>query len=430
MNILNLRRALLLLATLGWGLHAPAQTPADQRLGELLNSGDLFQLRDEYPRLRDSVSINMLDLLARSQLGVGFNRPDEAAPALDSLLQFHQEELGSEGTFSMASLRAMNLLNLGLYAAAGAAAGDLVRVLERSLPFESYFGLVFVERIGKALADVPAPSLECPDHTVTVPLKYDVVGRGHHYYMPVEVNGHAHDFIFDTGCSFGCFVSEDYAEEVGLTIVADSIPVSGMTVGFVKLATADSLRIGEMVYRHPFFLVAPPDPEVDSEFAFDGIVGYDLLHAVGEVVVDNEAGEFRFPVEPSDGAPNMYLSGNIPRVRIEYAGSPFEMIFDTGNVKSDLDGGFAQRFPDAVTGLARHATRRGGFGGIREVEAVTLSEFRIRAAGRDVVLHDTEVLCNEAEGGSLLYVGSLGADFVRSFRRLTINYDRMFIRGE
>ena len=60
---------------------------------------------------------------------------------------------------------------------------------------------------------------------------------------------------------------------------------------------------------------------------------------------------------------------------------------------------------------------------------MTLPEFRFRVAGRDVVLHDTEVLCNEAEDGSLLCAGSLGTDFVRSFRQLTINYRRMFIRG-
>lgn len=430
MKLSKLRRALLLLAMIGWGIQAPAQTPADLRLGELLNSGDLFRLRDEYPRLKDSLSIGMLDLLARSQLGVGFNRPEEAAPALDSLLLLHQDALGAESTLSMAALRAMNLLNLGMYAQAGAAGGDLVRALEGSLPFESYFGLVFIERVGKALADVPAPRLERPDRTVTVPMRYAEVGRGHHFYMPVEVNGHTHDFIFDTGCSFGCFVSEDYAAEVGLKIVADSIPVSGMSVGFVKLAVADSLRVGEMVYHHPFFLVAPPDPEVDAAFAFDGVIGYDLLHAVGEVVIDNEAGEFRFPVQSTDGAPNMYLSGGIPRVGIEYEGLPFEMIFDTGNVKSDLDSGFAGRFPDAVAGLAQHTTQRGGFGGIEKVEAVTLPEFRIHAAGRDIALHDTEVICSGPEGGAMPYNGSLGADFVRAFRRLTINYERMFIRGE
>ena len=106
------------------------------------------------------------------------------------------------------------------------------------------------------------------------------------------------------------------------------------------------------------------------------------------------------------------------------------MVFDTGNVKSDLDSGFAQRFPDTVAGLARHTTRRGGFGGIEEFEAVTLPEFRFHAAGRDLTLHNTEVICDGTEGGTLLTVGSLGADFVRSFRRLTINYERMFLRGE
>lgn len=61
---------------------------------------------------------------------------------------------------------------------------------------------------------------------------------------------------------------------------------------------------------------------------------------------------------------------------------------------------------------------------------MTLSEFRIRAAGRDITLHDTEVICDGAKGDTLLTVGSLGADFIRSFRRLTINYERMFLRGE
>ena len=274
MKLLKLGRTLLLLAMLACGLYAPAQTPADLRMGELLNGGDPFRLREEYPQLKDSLSIEILDLLARSQLGIAFNRPEEAAPALDSLLLLHQDALGAESTLSMAALRAMNLLNLGMYAQAGAAGGDLVRALEGSLPFESYFGLVYIERIGKALSDVPAPHLERPERTVTVSMKYEAVGRGHHFYIPVEVNGRTHDFIFDTGCSSGCFVSEHYAAEV------------------------------------------------DAAFPFDGIIGYDLLRAVGEIVVDNEAGVFRFPVKPSDGEPDMYLSGNIPRVRIEYGGSP------------------------------------------------------------------------------------------------------------
>ena len=46
----------------------------------------------------------------------------------------------------------------------------------------------------------------------------------------------------------------------------------------------------------------------------------------------------------------MYLSSNTPQVRISYSGHPFDLIFDTGNVKSDLGNKFAETFPDAIEG--------------------------------------------------------------------------------
>ena len=97
--------------------------------GDLLNSGDLFLLKEEYPNLKDSVSVKMLDFMVEAQFGIDFNRLENAAVALD---------------------------------------------------------------------------------------------RGQHINIPVEVNGTTKSYIFGTGCSFGNFVSEKYAEEVGLKIAADS----------------------------------------------------------------------------------------------------------------------------------------------------------------------------------------------------------------
>lgn len=98
-------------------------------MGEILNSGDLFLMKEEYPNLKDSVSVKMLDFMVEAQFGIGFNKLENAAVALD---------------------------------------------------------------------------------------------RGQHIYIPVEGNGTTKSYIFDTGCSFGNFVSEKYAEEVGLKIAADS----------------------------------------------------------------------------------------------------------------------------------------------------------------------------------------------------------------
>lgn len=52
------------------------------KMGEILNGGDLFQLRKEYPNLKGSVSVKMLNLVADTQLGIGFNKLENAAVAL------------------------------------------------------------------------------------------------------------------------------------------------------------------------------------------------------------------------------------------------------------------------------------------------------------------------------------------------------------
>ena len=285
----------LLIAILFGYTSVYSQTLADVKMGEVLNNGDLFQIREQYPILKDSVSIEMLNLVSEAQLGIGFN-------------QFHQAELGAETSIGMVALQGMNFLNLGMYEQAGKVGEGLVNALKNSVPFEALYSFVFIEKVGKALANVPKPYLERPDRDITVPSIVETVGRGKHIYIPVEVNGITKNYIFDTGCSFGNFVSEKYAEEVGLKVLADSIPVSGMEIGFVKLAMADSLKIGELVYHHPIFMVAPPDNEVDSVFAFDGVLGYHFIRDAREIIIDNEAGRFVFPQKTSDGEPNMYTS--------------------------------------------------------------------------------------------------------------------------
>lgn len=404
------------------------QTPADAELGAVLNAGDLWLLRERYPVLKDSVSMEMLQLIAEAQLGVGFNRLEEAEAVLDVLLRKYQEEMGPTTTLNMAAVRAFNLLNLGHYAAAGEIGAQLVAALEGSQAPEAISGLRFIERVGQGLADVPAPYLERPDRDVQVPMKVIATGRGHHLHIPVEVNGVTRDFIFDTGCSFGNFVTEEYAREVGLRIVADSIPVAGAQVGLVKLATADSLRIGDLVYHHPVFMVAPPDPELDESLAYDGVLGFNFMRAAQEIVLDVEKGMFVFPAAVGTGTPNMVLASNVPYVRIRYDGEPFDLLFDSGNVKTDLGTDFARSFPKAVAGLPECHIQRGGFGGMVDLRAVTLPEWTFTLAGVSVTLHDTDVY--ETDQTLSFYSGSLGCDCILAFRRLTLNYAHMYLRGE
>lgn len=289
-----------------------AQSAADLELAEMLNSGDMLRLNDRYPQMKDSLQVPMLARLAEANLYVSFNQLEKAEEAMADLFAHHQQELDAQTQIGMAALRAMNFLNLGQYAAGGEMGEDLVSALEQQIPFEQLYSFVFIERIGKALAHSPAPFLSRPAATQQVPMRIDSVGRGHHLMIPVQVNGITKDFIFDTGCSFGNFVSEAYAKEAGLEIVSDSIPVSGTQIGYVKLGVADSLCVGDMVYHHPVFLIAPPNAETDSVFSFDGVLGYHFIRDAKEIILDFEHDCFIFPEQPSEAEPNMYLSSNTP----------------------------------------------------------------------------------------------------------------------
>lgn len=63
-------RLLVLFCGILLGIHyAYSQTSSDIKLGEFLNKGDLLQLRTQYPLLKYSVSVKMLNLIAEAQLG-------------------------------------------------------------------------------------------------------------------------------------------------------------------------------------------------------------------------------------------------------------------------------------------------------------------------------------------------------------------------
>lgn len=153
-----------------------AQTRADNKLAEILNTGDLFFLKEQYPRLSDSVSVSMLHLLSRARLGIGFNRLEDASSALDSLLRYYQSELGPDNSLGLAALFAMNQLNMGRYAEGGSTGEKLVRQLRDKLSPAELSPYVFFERVGTALASVPPPSLSRPAHDVRVPMKVEAAG--------------------------------------------------------------------------------------------------------------------------------------------------------------------------------------------------------------------------------------------------------------
>ncbi len=404
---------------------------ADERVGKLLGEGDYFALGKELPALKGRMTNPVLGCLADGLLGSMFNRPAEAVAAFDSLLTFYPEALAPGSRADMEAMRGVNLMMLKRY---GEAADKTAGFLEGAENPEDYmFSCGFVLRASEALRERPVGRLERPAESVRVPFRAQESGRGEAMLVPATVDGRPCEFIFDTGCAFFNFVTERFASENGLEIVADSIPITGMGTGFVKLGMADSLSVGALTYRNPVFLVAPDDSLTNLALPTGAVLGTDFLQAAGTIVFRPAEGTVEFPVKkvgPAGEDPNMYMTSGQLYAEVTFRGRPLTMHFDTGNVKSNFYSSFYDRFGRWVR---RHGekdeTQYGGYGGIRTLTVYRLPEVALGLAGHEFELTGTEVVLEWdgfSEGSAS---GSLGYDFVGTFDSLTLDYDNMRLEG-
>ena len=139
----------------------------------------------------------------------------------------------------------------------------------------------------------------------------------------------------------GAFVSERFAREAGIRIVGDSILASGIGDRYAKIGTADSLTVGNIVYRNPVFIVMPSGATADTILRVDAILGLDFLRAAGTVRLYPKAGKIVFPGERTS-APrkrsNLMIKSGQPYIEAlsDEDGERLLLHFDTGNAGADL----------------------------------------------------------------------------------------------
>ena len=75
-----------------------AQRP-DERIAELINTGNWFVLDKEYSILKDSIQAPFLKVVAEAMIARNFNQKERALECLNELLANHQSDLGAGKSF-------------------------------------------------------------------------------------------------------------------------------------------------------------------------------------------------------------------------------------------------------------------------------------------------------------------------------------------
>lgn len=417
---------------------ATAQSPvtqaqAAQRVGELLNAGDYGTLDAVLPSVRDSLPAS-LAALSDALTAYHSGRHAESNAAIAKLEEY-TDELGRETVLNMHHFAIYNYLVLNDYAAAS----DTIRQLLDCLPADAGEARRSLEDFGrwmKALANWPATTLHRPEGEAVIPIEIQQAGRGEHLLLDVEMNGRTEPFIFDTGCSGANFISESAAARLGVRILADSIPVTGMVTAYTRVGVADSLRIGEIVVLHPTFIVAPDSISgLGVSGLVEAVLGTDIIRAMGEVRIEVKQRRIVLPAVPSAAPAHRNLNFDIGKYDLTCTqdGTPLILHFDTGNVKSTLSQRYYNTYRRHVRRTGKKTTSlTGGFGGTRELTVRTLPHITLHCGGHPITLHNITVTLRgkDMDAARDHEYGSLGLDFITACDRVVIDLGRMFVRTE
>lgn len=328
----------------------PAVPTADEQAAALINAQEWFRLEACYPEIRDELS-PFVRLLCEASLGSHFNRLPESCNAIGTLLNDYQQELFADPEGSMLgwllSMLIGNLQELGAYEQAA----DLLTQFAAGQSEEERASTLATQRWFQTMARHPRTSLTKPDGEIRLPLtvgsetvKSPLDGtdkKVHNFYTDITIGGRTERFIFDTGCSGASFVSAEFAKRHDLEIICDSISVSGIGGnGFVKFATTDSMQIGPVTIRHPYFMVFDNDEASDQIGHIEAVLGTDFMRLAGQIELRPKEGFFLLPATPeptpASGRNLMHdtSSGQYILNTLVAGKDTVPMVFDTGNSRT------------------------------------------------------------------------------------------------
>lgn len=420
---------------------AQAQTDFDMKVGEALNAGHWFALRETYMHGRDSLN-PMLKSFAEAMLAYNFNQNEETCRAVDELIREHQAEIGSVNVMSMLYVKSVAQRRMGQYQEAAQTLNAMCRAFE---PYVDSVSLAVYRGYGEqceVLSRYDGVNDVCIEgEEGLASFRLDSVGRpgklGVSMMVPTKVNGRSQDVVFDTGAGVN-IVSEYAAKRLGLDVYEITTQVSGYGTQQGRFAVAKELKMGNVTLRNVPFHVITVSTGIDSVDVYlehlDMIIGVKVISAVEELHIDFERSVLvllkRSTVSAVDTLPNMcYASSGLLAVEAEINGVGGGLIhLDTGATGSALTNSYYAQHKDSIDAhCTSEVVRSAGAGGISIENAYCLRNLTVSLGGES---HTFPMIHVSTTGGSSVNLGhgNLGMDYFLQFRRVIYNIRNMTLR--
>lgn len=408
------------------------QITVDERIGEIINQEDWHLLREYYEEKKDSIMSPFTDNLARFFISYSFNDMPVAAEVAMKLLEEYSTELG-ESIFSIYYYTTDICMQLGQYELAADLADSMEQACREGgfVPANSDVLFDFPRNYARHCMKVGGEMLYEPSSRNE---SVRFTGDGS-ILLDGEINGTSHKLLFDTGAGANIMVRE-YADRFGFKGVEGlNIFVEGFGKTDAEIAFADSVRIGNMLFRNVPFYIVDADTgheKADSALRCLGpVIGQPFLRKMKEVRIDFRDSLFTVPSSltamPFKRSNICYNMHRIFDFTVSVAGERIILNFDTGSAGTSMHRSFYDRFREYVESVGiRDSLRFGGVGGWIKTDTYIVPEFHYCISdGREFVADSVHVSMDKVYGFG--EDGTLGVESCASNRKVIINVEDMFI---
>lgn len=400
------------------------------KVGELLNTGNWFDLERIYPAVSADMQTPMLKQMAEVMLASNFNRPAEMREKFHKLIAEHQAELGFENVCNMTVMGAMVEGYEGNYAVAADMVKAIAEAVKAATGSLEGTGLSELLAYYETVREYPAPVLEKPAEDVKIALteKSDLL------WIPVVVNGKTYDFILDTGASF-TMISQDLAKDMGAKIIGDPVFVGGgeSTGGYGQRAFIENMNVGPVSLKNIIAFVSE-NPSDDNPLKVDAVLGMDCIERTGEIQIDLAEMTLTIPAQttvmPASGR-NIILETNIPVVEsTDSNGNRYTFILDTGASGANLSDLWFAKNAEMAAALPVETQNVWGHGGTVQLHIVKIPEYKLTIGTASAEFKDLPATVPANGTVSSSRDGRLGMGLLKQFSKVIFNFEDMFVAFE
>jgi predicted aspartyl protease len=396
-----------------------------KKLNDLLNRKEYFKLNNELIRNGRKLTEDR-KLYYKVFVDVAFGEREIANQSITTIFQKYRNSLNDTTVLKLLDIQASNYLYLYQYKKATNVYEYILTNHAELLDSSGVKNYMNVKNLFGTFANTAPQKMS---------KQKDVLLNSHrnnfnHLMTPVRIGATNEDFIFDTGANLST-ISESQANKMKLRVFEQSVDIGSSTQRKVqsKLAVADSMFVGDILFENVLFLVMPDDqltfPEIN--YVIKGIIGFPVINQLGEVHLKHDGKLFVPKIISSNTKQNMFFEGLNPVVQVFSKRDTLLFTFDTGASQSELSFKYYNERKLAVEKKGKkQINQRGGAGGQVLVNEYILKKFPITIGNHRTRLRKIPVTLEEYDFNKY-FDGNLGQDIFMKFNRLIINFEHMYI---